>query len=82
MWEKGISGRGNLNLKEMAGNILTKMKVHAGKCREVTVDSRQLHSVYSPKEFLHSVIFGGSLKSTENEQIDSHFNKSLAFNIV
>lgn len=82
MWEKGIPDRKLLNLKEMAGNILTEMKVHAGKCGEVTFDSRQLHFVYNPKEFLHSVIFGRSLKSTENNQIGFYFSKSLAFNIV
>lgn len=49
----------------------------------MTLGRRQLHFVYNPKEFeRHSVIFGGSLKSIEYDQNDSHFSKILAFEVA
>lgn len=58
---------------------LIKVKLHVGKCREMT-DSRQLCSVYDSEEFeLHPVSFGGYLNSTAYDQLDSHFSKVFSF---
>lgn len=47
------------------------------------VDDRQLNFVHNPEKFeFQFVIFGESLKSIEDDQIDSPFSAILAFEVV